>query len=159
MSEERREVIVLRREALEARAFDFRHPLNPSSRLRATPLSQAAGLARTGVSLGELPVGHEAFVFHRHHLEEEWIYLLEGHGVLRTERKEWSLGAGDFVAFPAGSEARVLRNDGPGTVRYLMGGENREAEVVDFPEHGHTLVRTAEGLRIYPNSAAREGFE
>ena len=116
----------------------FAHPWNPRSQIRGTLLSKLAGLTRTGVSLARLASGKESFVYHSHQCEEEWIYLLE-----------LEVGAGDFLAFPTPSVAHHLRNPFTEDLVYLMGGENRETEVADFPRLGKRMVRVGSAITVY----------
>jgi uncharacterized cupin superfamily protein len=48
-----------------------------------------------------MPPGKESFVYHSHHREEEWIYVLSGRGVAEIDGEEFEVGAGDFMGFPA----------------------------------------------------------
>ena len=134
------------------------HPMNPDSELVGTHLSGLAGLRRTGVSFVRIPPGRESFVYHRHHLEEEWIYILSGSGTAEIDDDEFPVSAGDFMAFPAPSVAHHLRNSGSEDLVYLMGGENRDAEIADFPRHGKRMVRIGSEVALYDLDAGT-GFE
>ncbi|MEM9491140.1 MAG: cupin, partial [Myxococcota bacterium] len=57
---------------------EFSHPLNPESAIRGISLSDATGLQRVGVHLIRIAPGKESFVYHKHHGEEEFIYILSG---------------------------------------------------------------------------------
>jgi uncharacterized cupin superfamily protein len=76
------------------------HPWNPNSELHGTRLSSLVGLSRLGVSRVRLPPGNQSFVYHSHHREEEWIYVLSGRGVAEIDGEEFEVGAGDFMSFP-----------------------------------------------------------
>src|SRR4051794_11264591 len=104
---------LLRADAVKAAESSVSHPWNPRSLLIGTQLSQVAGLKRTGVSLARMPSGHESFVYHAHHREEEWIYILAGRAMADIDGAEYELAPGDFVAFPAPSVAHHLRNPFP----------------------------------------------
>ena len=127
----------------------FAHPWNPRSQIRGTLLSKLAGLTRTGVSLARLASGKESFVYHSHQCEEEWIYLLAGRAVAEIDGEELEVGAGDFLAFPTPSVAHHLRNPFTEDLVYLMGGENRETEVADFPRLGKRMVRVGSAITVY----------
>jgi len=125
-------------------AFSFRHPLGEGkSEITMTMLARAAGLKRVGVNIGRVPAGKEAFVYHRHHNEEEWVYILEGRARSDIEGTQESVGPGDFIAYPAGV-AHNLENIGDADLVYLMGGEQCAVEVADFPRHKKRLIRTGE---------------
>lgn len=125
------------------------HPWNENSEMHGTHLSSLAGLQRTGVSIVRVPPGKESFVYHLHHFEEEWIYILSGNGVAEIDDSEHEVGPGDFMAFPTPSVAHHLRNTGQADLVYLMGGENREFDVADFPRLNKRMVRRGDEIDIY----------
>ncbi len=133
--------------------FRFEHPLGEGgSEIVMTMLSRAAGLKRVGVNLGKVPPGKEAFVYHRHHAEEEWVYILEGKALSDIEGGTDEVGPGDFVAYPAGV-AHTLKNIGEGELVYLMGGEQVDVEIADFPRHGKRIIRSGEKTEIVDDDA------
>src|SRR5262249_1408441 len=97
--------------------------------------------------------GKESFVPHAHHREEEWLYILYGQGMALIGNQEVEVGPGDFLAFPTPSVAHHLRNTGFEDLVYLMGGENLDAEVADFPTLNKRMVRMGDELTIYDLSA------
>ena len=131
------------------------HPWNPNSQISWVQLSRAAGLKRTGVSLARIAPGKESFVYHSHQFEEEWIYILSGTGTAEIEGEECAVGPGDFMGFPAPSVAHHLRNSGSEDLVYLMGGENREVEIADFPRLGRRMVRIGDQVQIYNTADAK----
>lgn len=138
--------------------FVFSHPWNPSSLVHFAHLSGLSGLKRTGVSLVRIPPGKESFCYHMHHREEEWVYLLSGHATAEIGDEAYAVGPGDFLAFPAGGEAHLLRNTGEDELVCLMGGENRQFEIADFPRLGKRMVRMGEKMEIFELADA-EPFE
>lgn len=129
--------------ASDAPAVTVTHPLNANSEMTVRFLSRAAGMQRLGISEGRLPPGGEAFVYHSHATEEEFLYILEGRGQLRVDNETVEVTAGDFIAFPTPSAAHQLTNPFSETLVYLMGGEHHAAEVADFPDHHKRLFRTS----------------
>src|SRR5262245_2903415 len=83
------------------------HAMNPNAWIRGHALSRAAGLKRVGVWAVTVPAGKESFVYHRHHLEEEFMFVLSGRGVVEIDAGEHEIGAGDFVGFPPGTAHHV----------------------------------------------------
>ncbi len=128
----------------------FRHPWNPASELRGYRLGAPTGLRRVGVNLVRIPPGKESFVFHRHHQEEEFAYVLSGRGVAEVGDDSFEIGPGDFLGFPAGGPAHHIRNPHAEDLVYLSGGENREIEVADFPRLGRRMVRFPDAIAAYP---------
>lgn len=135
----------------------FSHPWNPKSEITGTHMSALAGLSRSGVSLVRIPAGKESFAYHLHHREEEWIYILSGRGVAQIDGEEYELGPGDFVAFPTPSVAHNMTNPHEQELVYMMGGENLEHEIADFPTLGKRMIKTGKSIEIY-NLADGEPF-
>lgn len=140
---------LLRANEIERRETEFSHPWNPRSTVIGVRLGEALGLERTGVSVARVPPGRESFVYHAHHHEEEWLYILSGCGIAEIDGRELAVGPGDFLAFPAPSVPHHLRNPFEYDLVYLMGGENRDCEVSDFPRLGKRVVRTGGELTVY----------
>jgi uncharacterized cupin superfamily protein len=131
------------------------HPLNERSRVVGHGLARPAGLKAIGLWELTIPPGKESFVYHRHHREEEFIYVLAGRGIVEIEDEEHEVGPGDFVGFPPGT-AHHLRNPYDLDLRYLSGGQNLESEVADFPRHDRRMVRIGPNGAMYAISAAQE---
>ncbi|KAB0269171.1 cupin domain-containing protein [Microvirga brassicacearum] len=149
MSEGRKPAVILRAADIAAQPTVFSHPYNPRSELGGAPLSRLAGLARAPVSLGRIQPGKESFVLHAHHFEEEWLYILEGQATLISGEEEHIVGPGDFIAFGTPSLPHHLRNDSAGELVYLMGGENRDVDIIDFPQQGKIGVKSPEGFIVF----------
>lgn len=140
---------LIRADQVKAAEGQFSHPWNPKSLLVGSHLSKLGGLQRAGVSLVRIPAGHESFTYHSHHREEEWVYVLSGRAVAEIDDKSYEISAGDFLAFPTPSVAHHLRNPYEEDLVYLMGGENCDTEIADFPRHGKRMVKTPAGVTIY----------
>jgi uncharacterized cupin superfamily protein len=125
------------------------HPWNPQSQLVGTRLGPLLGLTRTGVSIVRIPPGKESFVYHSHQREEEWLYILSGRGIAEIDEEEYEVGPGDFMAFPTPSVAHHLRNPFEQELVYLMGGENLDFEVADFPRLSKRMLRRGTTIEIY----------
>lgn len=144
---------VLRVGDTRRQSFRFRHPLGGgNSEIVMTMLGRAAGLKRLGVNIGRVPPGKEAFIYHRHHAEEEWVYILEGEGLSDIEGQTEKVGASDFIAYPTGV-AHNLKNIGSTDLVYLMGGEQIPVEVADFPRHGKRLAHAGDRMEIFSEAS------
>jgi len=139
---------IMRAADIDSHAQEFSHPWNPESLMRGTQLARSVGLKRTGVNLIRIPAGKESFAYHSHQHEEEWIYVLSGRALALIDDVEYELGAGDFAGFPTPSVAHHLRNPGPDELVYLVGGENRENEIADFPKLGKRIVRRGKEVEV-----------
>ena len=146
---------IMRAADIAAHAQEFSHPWNPLSLVRGTQLARGVGLKRTGVNLIRVAEGKESFVYHSHHYEEEWIYVLEGTGIALIDGSEYPVGPGDFMGFPTPSVAHNMRNPGPGELVYLSGGENREFEVAEYPTLKRRAVRMGQQVDIYDADDAK----
>lgn len=145
---------IIKEKDQRAAAFRFAHPLGGgNSEITMTMLGRTAGLKRIGVNMGRVPPGKEAFVYHRHHNEEEWVYILAGEAVSDIEGAIEDVGPGDFIAYPAGV-GHNLKNKGDSDLVYLMGGEANHVEVADFPRHGKRLLRAGERIEFIDETAA-----
>jgi uncharacterized cupin superfamily protein len=139
---------IVRAADIAAHAQEFSHPWNPQSLMRGTQLARSVGLRRTGVNFIRIPPGKESFAYHSHQHEEEWIYVLSGRALALIDDVEYEVAAGDFIGFPAPSVAHHLRNPGPEELVYLVGGENRDNEIADFPRLGKRIVRRGTDVEI-----------
>jgi uncharacterized cupin superfamily protein len=99
------------------------------------PLGDALALTKFGVNLTTLPPGRESSMRHWHSHEEEFVYVLEGELVLRTDAGEQTLVAGTCAGFPAGSgDAHQFVNRGSVPAVYLEIGTRDPADSVVYPD-------------------------
>jgi uncharacterized cupin superfamily protein len=147
-----------------SRAFDrekvaeetFSHPLNPNSKILGRSLSDGTGLERIGLHVIRVPAGKESFVYHRHRMEEEFVYILSGRGIAEIEGEEHEVGPGDFMGFgtspPVGHH---LRNPFSEDLVYLSGGERRPSEIAEYPKLGKMMVRVGVNISIFETANAQ----
>jgi uncharacterized cupin superfamily protein len=141
--------VLIKADEVADEAAGFSHPWNPNSEIVGTRLSTLVGLSRTGVSLVHIPAGKESFVYHAHYREEEWIYIISGRGIAEIDDEEFEVSAGDFMGFPTPSVAHHLRNPYDEELVYLVGGENLDVEVAEFPRLGKRMLRRGQDVEIY----------
>lgn len=146
---------LIKAEEVADNAAGFSHPWNPNSQIVGTRLSALVGMSRLGVSLVRIPAGKESFVYHSHYREEEWIYVISGRGVAEIDGEEFEVGAGDFMGFPAPSVAHHLRNPYEEELIYLVGGENLDVDIADFPRLGKRMLRRGQDVEVYEMTDAR----
>jgi uncharacterized cupin superfamily protein len=146
---------LLRAADIVARSQTFSHPWSASSEVTGYQMAKATGLRRTGVNLARIAPGKEAFPYHSHWQDEEWIYILEGRGLARIDGAEYEVAAGDFMAFPTPGVAHSLRNPFERELIYLMGGESNELDVADFPDLGRRMFRHAKGVEVFDLQEAK----
>ena len=98
-------------------------------------LGNALGLRQLGINLTSLPPGKESSMRHWHTREEEFVFVLEGEVLLRTDAGEQLLRAGCCAGFPAGSgdgHQLVNRSDQPAI--YLEVGTRDCADEVFYAD-------------------------
>jgi uncharacterized cupin superfamily protein len=153
VAEERERKYLVRADEIAERAVKASHPWNPNSEFTGTRLAVLCELTRVGVNLMKVSPGKESFVYHSHEREEEWIYVISGRGVVEIEDDELEVGSGDFMGFPNGV-AHHLRNPYEEELVYLVGGENVDIEVANFPRLGRRMIRKGEDVQVYRTSDA-----
>ncbi|HXY76663.1 MAG TPA: cupin domain-containing protein [Steroidobacteraceae bacterium] len=98
-------------------------------------LGDALGLTRIGINLTTLPPGKESSMRHWHTHEDEFVYVLEGELVLRTDEGEQLLRAGMCGGFPAGASAgHQLINRSAQPARYLEISNRDAADCVYYTD-------------------------
>ncbi|MDI1482097.1 cupin domain-containing protein [Polyangium sp. y55x31] len=130
------------------------HPFNPNSLIHGHLLGMATGLERIGVNLIRVPPGKESFIYHRHHGEEEFLYILSGRGIAEIGDETFEVGPGDFMGFPVPSVAHHLKNPFEEDLVYLSCGEKKPTEIAEFPRLGKTMIRSGSQVSIFETSAA-----
>jgi uncharacterized cupin superfamily protein len=92
-------------------------------------LGDAAGLTQFGVNLLRLPPGQWSSQRHWHSAEDEFVYVVEGEGVLVTDQGEEVLRPGDCAAFPAGvANGHHIQNRSDRELVLLEVGSRRPAD-------------------------------
>jgi uncharacterized cupin superfamily protein len=66
------------------------------------------------------------------------------------------VAAGDFMGFPTPAVAHHLRNPYDEDLVYLVGGENHDVEIADFPRLGKRMLRLGQNVEVYDVSDARD---
>jgi quercetin dioxygenase-like cupin family protein len=89
---------------------------------RGNTLTIAAGTEETGGAFTlldyELAPEHSDLPLHIHHLEDEAVYVLEGHLLVTVGEMQRHLGPGDFILLPR-EVKHAQRNPGPLPARFL----------------------------------------
>ncbi|HFD81207.1 MAG TPA: cupin domain-containing protein [Gammaproteobacteria bacterium] len=136
--------LIIRASEIDAMAGEKRiHFLNPNARRTTKSLGDAVGLNNIGVHLVCTEPGRDTTEYHRHHYEEECIYVLAGEGTLVVEGDAFPFKTGDFVGFPADTAAHSLKNTGTEPLVCLVMGQRLEQDVADYPQRGKRLYRNS----------------
>jgi uncharacterized cupin superfamily protein len=78
-----------------------------------------------------------------------------GRGIAEIDGEEIDAAAGAFMAFPTPSVPHHLKNPFYQDLVYLLGGENREMEIADFPRSGKRMIRNGDKIEIYQTADAK----
>jgi len=98
-------------------------------------LGNALGLVKIGINQTTLPPGKESSMRHWHTHEEEFIYVLSGEVVLRTDAGEQTLTAGMCAGFPLGSsDGHQLVNRSATPAVYLEISNRDAADRAFYPD-------------------------
>ena len=98
-------------------------------------LGEVFGLSNFGVNLTRLAPGAASSLRHAHTRQDEFIYVLQGHPTLLTDRGATPLGPGDCAGFKAGTgDAHCLRNDTASVVVYLEVGDRTPGDAGSYPD-------------------------
>jgi len=102
-------------------------------------LGDPLGLTKIGINLTTLPPGKESAMRHWHTLEDEFIFVLSGEVVLKTDAGEQVLGPGMCAGFPASADGKTgdghqLINRGSGPAVYLEMSNRDKADQAFYPD-------------------------
>ena len=93
------------------------------------------GLNNFGVNLTELAPGSVSALRHAHTLQDEFVYVLRGHPVLRTDAGDTPMAPGMCAGFRAGTgDAHQLLNPTDELVVYLEVGDRSDGDSVSYPD-------------------------
>jgi uncharacterized cupin superfamily protein len=98
-------------------------------------LGDLFGLANFGVNLTRLAPGAISALRHAHTLQDEFVYVLEGHPTLVTDAGDTALHPGMCAGFKAGSgDAHQLVNRSDADVVYLEVGDRGAGDSASYPD-------------------------
>jgi uncharacterized cupin superfamily protein len=97
------------------------------------PLGDLFGLSNFGVNLTTLKPGGESSILHRHSMQDEFIYILEGCPTLMTDLGEVEMSPGMCAGFPAKGVAHQLVNRSALDVVYLEIGDRTPGDEGTYP--------------------------
>ena len=124
------------------------HQFNVNAIRSTKTLGSATGLQRLGIHLVTICQGNDSTSHHYHDADEEFIYIVSGKGTARIGEESFEVGPGDFMGFPAPSDAHSLHNPHAEDLVYLLGGEGWPVDVVHYPEIKRRMTRS-HGKRAY----------
>ena len=145
--------VALAAAAAPPRARPSTYPAGFAARVAARekrPLGNLFGLTNFGVNLVRLPPGAISALRHAHAKQDEFVYVLAGHPLLRTDAGDTPLAPGMCAGFRAGSgDAHQLVNPTAADVVYLEVGDRTAGDVVTYPDDDLTAVFGDDGAWRY----------
>ena len=118
-------------------------------------LGDLFGLRNFGVNLTRLAPGAESALLHRHSLQDEFVYVLEGEPVLATDRDEVMLSPGMCAGFPAQGIAHQLVNRTDREVMYLEVGDRTPGDESSYPRDDLKATLDADGRWVFTHKDGR----
>ena len=112
------------------------------------PLGDMFGLTSFGVNLTRLAPGAETALMHVHATQDEFVYVLEGHPTLVTDRGEVALEPGMCAGFPAAGLAHHLVNRTDAPVVLLEVGCRTAGDSATYPDDDLSAALTPGGWRF-----------
>jgi uncharacterized cupin superfamily protein len=99
------------------------------------PLGDQFGLANFGVNLTRLAAGAVSSLRHAHTVQDEFIYILQGHPTLCTDEGKLKLSPGMCAGFRAGTgNGHNLINETSEEVVYLEIGDRMPGDRGSYPD-------------------------
>ena len=99
------------------------------------PLGDLFGIASFGVNLTRLAPGAQSALRHAHSKQDEFLYVLQGHPTLRTDRGATRLSPGMCAGFHGGDgDAHHLVNETAVEVVFLEVGDRAPGDAGTYPD-------------------------
>ncbi len=118
-------------------------------------LGDVFGLTNFGVNLTRLAPGAVSALHHAHTLQDEFVYVLEGHPTLYTDAGPHQLEPGMCAGFKAGTgNAHHLANESDRPVLYLEVGDRTRDDCAAYPADDLIALATAAGWQFSHKSGA-----
>jgi uncharacterized cupin superfamily protein len=112
------------------------------------PLGDLFGLTSFGVNHVIMQAGASSSLLHRHSVQDEFVYVIEGELVLLHEHGEVVLTVGMCAGFAHQGRAHQLVNRSPAPAVYLEVGDRQPGDGVDYPRDDLVAVRGEAGWRF-----------
>lgn len=152
MSEHAKRPIAVEASAVPSRKGALRIPEPFATRLSRRvkhALGDHFALRAFGVNLTRLPAGDVSAIHHRHSVQDEFLYVLEGRPTLVTDEDEVQLAPGMCAGFPANGPAHHLENRTGEDVVFLEVGDRAQGDEVVYPFDDLMLVLGPDGRRRF----------
>ena len=116
-------------------------------------IGENIGAKQLGYNLTIVPPEKKSCPFHNHRVNEEMFLILEGNGLLRFGKDEYTLKKSDIIACPAGGRelAHQIINTGESDLKYLALSTKEKHEICEYPD-SDKIIST---VGTYKNSELR----
>ncbi|HXV36271.1 MAG TPA: cupin domain-containing protein [Myxococcota bacterium] len=112
-------------------------------------LGDVFGLRNFGINLTHLEPGAASALFHSHAVQDEFVFVLEGHPTVAFGEVDYQLSPGDCMGFKAGTGiAHQLINRTSESVTYLEIGDRSPGDHVVYPRDDIAACLGADGAWI-----------
>lgn len=111
----------------------FVHRLNPRAVRHGRSLGDTVGMTELGIHYIRIAPGDETTEYHTHYCDEEFVYILSGHGLAEIGGRKFRVGPGDFMGFTAKSLPHTMSNPYREDLVYLMGGTRKPIDISEYP--------------------------
>jgi uncharacterized cupin superfamily protein len=112
----------------------LQHPLDKSAERNAVSLGDLTGLSKCGIHFTVLKPGKTSTVPHRHHLADEFVFVISGRGEVILDEQNFEVATGDFIGLPKGGPSHAMKNNSSEDLIYLVGGDRPDFDVCDYPK-------------------------
>jgi len=113
-------------------------------------LGNVFGLRNFGVNLTRLAPGGTSALRHAHATQDEFVYIVRGYPLLRTDEGETRLAPGMCAGFRAGTgNGHHLYNDSSEQVDYLEVGDRSPNDEVLYPDDDLVARWVDEGWKFF----------
>jgi uncharacterized cupin superfamily protein len=109
------------------------------------PLGDLFGIQSFGVNLTTLEPGAQSSLKHRHHVQDEFVYVISGELVLVHDEGEAVMTAGMCAGFPHGGAAHHLLNRSNAPASYIEIGDRLPGDRADYPDDDLQAVKVKDG--------------
>ncbi len=133
-----------------AKASSYPEPfLSRVGKREKRALGEFFGLKNFGVNLTRLAPGGQSSLLHRHSVQDEMIYILQGEPTLVTDRGDSKLKPGMCAGFPAQGLAHQLVNQTDADVIYLEIGDRLPGDSGSYPNDDIQAAMGPDGKWIF----------
>ena len=111
-------------------------------------LGDRFGIASFGVNHVTLEPGAASAAFHRHAVQDEFVFVISGEITLVHDNGETIMRAGDCVGFPHEGSAHCLVNHSTAPSSYLEVGDRAPGDSASYPQDDLLAVQGENGWRF-----------